>query len=330
MSSESISMNSSNDKNGMDIEARQHNEALKEERRIQRLMGYDLGSASSSSRSLGSDVSASSSGKRAAAMGDQAGALRAQEKLVAAFQHHADKTAVRAVLYLKMITDPTTLIIKSVCQEKIHTGQDPMALLASIDAKSLRYPADYYVHFTERDQQGYYVIGWVYYFLTYRSILGQFEADFVKNMVLEILNSMGNTALFKQYHAFIANGAETLSDYGMDVADINQHLTKKFTQEFMALADLIGAMPVKFVAAGQHYAYSFTDSIKLIQSNLGAVHPTYVHGVSAYFANVEAQIRGCCMPQTGGRKAATKAHRVNMKQFHFSRFSKVGPRKRFF
>ena len=167
-SASEISLNSSSKgKNGMDIEQQLHREALIEERRIQRLMGYDeSGSRSRSDRSLGSTVSSkSSSGKLAAQMGEEAVALRLQNKIVSAFQHYADKTAVRAIMYLKMVADPTTILIKSVVQDTIHKHQDPSLLISSI--KGLKYAPEYYIHFTDRDQQGFYVLGHIYYYYQY-------------------------------------------------------------------------------------------------------------------------------------------------------------------
>jgi hypothetical protein len=329
-SSGTISLSSSNKvkQNGMDIEERLHNEALKEERRIQRLMGYDQGSRSESGRSIGSTVSsASSSGKIAEAMGEEAVALRLQNKIVAAFQHYADKTAVRAVMYLKMIADPTTILIKSVVQDTIHKHQDPAALLGAIEG--LKYNPEYYVHFTQRDQEGFYVLGHIYYYYQYRNVLGPYEEAFVSNMMTEILNSMGNTALFKQYFAFLEYGREELENFGITPNDVTKHLVDKFRREFIVLADIFVSLPVKLVFNGQHYVHSFPDMIKMVLGNLQTAHPAFVHHISTYFTNIEAQVRQCCIPQ-GGNAVKKSSKSKKPFTFHFPRFTKIGPRKKYF
>ena len=299
-SASEISLNSSSKgKNGMDIEQQLHREALIEERRIQRLMGYDeSGSRSRSDRSLGSTVSSkSSSGKLAAQMGEEAVALRLQNKIVSAFQHYADKTAVRAIMYLKMVADPTTILIKSVVQDTIHKHQDPSLLISSI--KGLKYAPEYYIHFTDRDQQGFYVLGHIYYYYQYKNVLGPYEEAFVSNMITEILNSMGNTALFKQYFAFLEFGKEQLDDFGITQNDVTKHLVDKFRREFDVLANLFVSLPVHITLNDQKYTYSFPDVIMMVLGNLQIAHPTFVHQISTYFTNIEAQVRQCCIHQGG-------------------------------
>lgn len=329
-SDRSISLESvSSGKHQMNFEEKFNMEAIKEERRIQRLMGEDEGSRSASSRSVGSKLSTkSSSGRRDAAMGEEAAnMMRLGEKLTRAVQHYADKTAVRAVLYLKMVADPATVLIKSRIQHMIHERQDPTAFIQSI--QGLKFVPEYYAHFTDRDKEGIYVLSFIYYYQQYRNVLGPFEKEFVNSMTLELLNSMSKTALFKQYFAFLQNVQEELANFGIDLDEVNRHLTAKFQKELLVLADVFASMPVKITAGGQQFVHTYPDVISLVIGNLQMAHPAYIHHISTYFTNVEAQIRACCIPQ-GGNNGTKKSRSKKPFKFHFPRFKYVGLHKKYF
>ena len=165
------------------------------------------------------------------------------------------------------------ILLKSVVQDTIHKHQDPSLLISSI--KGLKYAPEYYIHFTDRDQQGFYVLGHIYYYYQYKNVLGPYEEAFVSNMITEILNSMGNTALFKQYFAFLEFGKEQLDDFGITQNDVTKHLVDKFRREFDVLANLFVSLPVHITLNDQKYTYSFPDVIMMVLGTITLVSIIY-------------------------------------------------------
>jgi hypothetical protein len=312
----------------MDIVERLDKEAGREERRILKLMDVDMGSGSktdSSGRSLGSEVSSSSS------QGDKE--IKKQQKIINAFQHYADKTALRAVLYLRELADPQTVLLKAYVQSLLHhRTEDPNAFLDRI--QNLKLPKEAFFHFTEKDKLGFYIYAHFYLFTLYRSHLTVregYEQAYWNNMANEILNALAGEPLLVRFVKFMNQNQEVLGTIGFESADLYDQIKLKFGRELFHLYNLFIGLPVRTNIGSPvsrkvtEHSHTFVDAFIQVRHYLSSAHPTFVQHVDSYLAPLEKQVRDCCVPQAGGAK-----RRVIKNVFHFTRFTKVGPRRRTF
>lgn len=316
---------SSSDSEMMDVVQQLDKEAERQERSILRLM--DGSRSDSSGRSLGSDVSSSSS------QGDKE--VKKQRKIINAFQHYADKTALRAIVYLREIADPQTVLLKAYVQNLLHhRTEDPIVFLDRV--QNVKISKEAFLHFTEKDKLGYYVYAHLYLFTLYRNHLitnAGYEEAYWANMANEILNSMAQEPLLTRFVKFMQGNQEVLETIGFESKDLYDQIKLKFRNELFHLYNLFIGLPVRTNIGSPiskrvtEHSHTFVDAFIQVRHYLSGAHPTYVHSVDSYLAPLEKQIRDCCVPpvQKGGSK------RRSIKNiFHFTRFVKVGPRRRLF
>lgn len=307
----------------MDVVEQLDKEAARQERSILRLMGTGS-QTDSSERSLGSDVSSSSSGDKE---------VKKQKKIINAFQHYADKTAVRAIVYLREIADPQTVLLKAYIQNLLHhRSEDPQVFLDRV--QNLKLPKEAFLHFTEKDKLGYYVYAHLYLFTLYRSHLVSregYEEAYWANMANEILNSMANEPILMRFVKFMQESQEVLETIGFEAKDLYDQVKLKFKNELFHLYNLFIGLPVRTTIGSPIskqttvHSHTFVDAFIQVRHYLSGAHPAFVQSVDSYLTPLEKQIRDCCVPQTGGSK-----RRSIRNIFHFTRFTKVGPRRRTF